>query len=184
MRHRPRIRHRDQGRELFQLYFDHFGCVARLVAGFGNNDRYVIADVTHPVCNKGRVGRFMHRDFVLADNLPATGKTADFICCPVRARQDLDDARRVFRLGRIYVLDFRVCNRRPENPSVSLTRTVYVIDVVSLSGQETLIFATFDRCSDCSVRHETSLVDQWAAGRFPALCRLTQSFPCARPGSL
>jgi hypothetical protein len=84
---------------------------------------------------------------------PATDQPANFIRGNVVAGVDRDDARRVLRRGRIDLVDRCVRMRRAQKMRLSLARTIDVVDVAALAGDEAVVFLALDGGANAGRTH-------------------------------
>ena len=144
----------DNSREHVVIDHDGFRRVLRLGERLGDHHRHVVAHIAHLALGKRRVGPCLHRAAILGMDHPAADEPADLVGREVVAREDGDHARHDHGRSRVDGPDRRVGMRRAEEIRVGLARSVEVVDVASLAGDETLILFPADGCADPCCGHE------------------------------
>ena len=142
------------GREDVVVDHDGFGRVLGLGERFGDHHRHVVAHIAHLALSKSRMRPRLHRGAILGMDHPAADEAADLVGCEVVAREDGDHARHDHRRSRVDGPDRGVGMRRAKEICVGLARSVEVVDVASLAGDETLILFPADGCADPCCGHE------------------------------
>ena len=99
---------------------------------------------------------------------PAADEAADLVGGDVVAGEDRDDARRLQRGGRIDLVDRRMRVRRAQKIGVGLARTVDVVDVVALAGDEADVFLAFDGGANACRAHDFSPLERLKACGYSA----------------
>ena len=140
----------DDGRQFLIGDVEEGGGILCLVAGFGDDDGDLVADVAHLVRHQRRVRRLHHRRAVLAVDLPAAGQAAFLVGGVVGAGENGDDAGGLLGLALVDLLDGGVGMRRAHDVGVDLPRPVDVVRVVAAAGEEAEVFLAFDgRPDEC-----------------------------------
>ena len=84
--------------------------------------------------------RFDHRRTVFTRDAPTTRQAANAISHHIGARQNGDDSGNCCGGGNVYLVDFPVWDRGADHVCVQLVRTIDVIDILSASGDKTMVF--------------------------------------------
>ncbi len=135
---------------------DFFRRVLGLRQRFGDHDRDRVADVVGLVRRNRRMRRHLHRRAVLGKHGPAADQSAKFCRRKIRAGQHRDDAGHAGRGLGVDLFDFRVRMRRTDEIDVGLARTIDVVRVLTLAGNETKIFLAANRSTDPGRTHGSS----------------------------
>src|SRR3984885_9245602 len=90
-------------------------------------------------------------------NHPAANEAADLVGRDVVAGEDRDDAWRLKSRRRVDSVDRRMGVRRAEEIRIGLARTVDVVDVMALAGDEADVFCAFDGGAECGHAHDVFL---------------------------
>ena len=143
----------DYGRENAVVDHDLFRGVLGLRIALGNDNSHFVTDVAYLAIGQRRTRAGFHRRAVLGMNGPATDMSADFVGCDVGAGEDRNHARQAsgrFDVDRFYG---RVGVRRADEISVGLARPVDVVGVMTLAGNEAVIFLPAHRRADPGCCH-------------------------------
>ena len=143
---RLRFREIDDRRQDFVVDLDQFRRILRLRQGVGDDDGDMVAHIAHFALRKRRMRTRLHRRSVLGHDHPAADQPAD--AGDVVAREDIDHTRRRLRGRRVDAADIGMRMRRPQEPGMRLARTVDVIDIAALAGDEPEIFLAAHRRAD------------------------------------
>ena len=148
-------RHRLQ-RRVVHLY--QFRGVTGLQLGFGNHEGDTITDQPGAPIDQGRPGGMIHRRSVppLLGRIFA-GKSAIVFSRPVRARQNSQNARGLFRLIDIDRLDISHRMRGAQDVAPGLTSQVHIVQKLTASGQKPRILFPRHRLPNCKVTHSLKL---------------------------
>ena len=130
---------------------------ARLCISIGDHDGDMVADVANFALSERRMSAGLHRRSVLRMDHPAADEAADLVGRDVVAGEDCNHAGRFQGGGSVDLLDRRMRVRRAQKIGVGLSRTVDVVDVVPLAGDEANVFAALDGGADAGRAHEFSL---------------------------
>ena len=161
-RHEPRatgIRGRldvNHRRQHGVVNLDLFPRVARLRVSLGDDDGDVVADIAHLALGERGMGARFHWRAVLRIDHDAADEAADLVGRDVVAGEDRNDARRFQRRGRVDLVDCRMGVRRAQKIGMGLARTIDVVDVVALAGDEADVFRAFDGGANAGRAHEFS----------------------------
>ena len=134
-----RRHHVHNSRKLFDVEANCFGSVARLLLGFSDNRCNRIAHVTDLTTCQNGVTRFLHRLAMTVSDLPTARKTADAF--EIRTCEDTNNAWHVFSVRSVDRFDDAVCNIGPQEMHVCLAMQVYVVCVLTFTGQKSYVFA-------------------------------------------
>ncbi len=127
--------------------------VLRLSIGVRDNDRDRIADIKGLAVRERRERSDLHRRSVLGVDGPAGNVSADLVGDRVGAGKYCNDAGRFHRRRRIDPVDRRMRVRRAHEIGVGLARTVDVVDVVALAGNEPVVFLALDGGANAGRAH-------------------------------
>ena len=160
-----RIGRFDRRRQHAVVDLDQLGRVLGLVARLGDDDRDRVADMAHLAPGQHRVRRLDHGLAMLVGDQPAAGQAADPGGRQIGAGEDRDDAGCRQRLRRVDGAQGRVGVRAPEQIGVGLARTIDVVGIVTLAGQEAEILLAADGGADaargCGVIRHGNLPSPW-----------------------
>ncbi len=131
------IGRRDDGRQLLVAHLNGFGCVAGLGQGLADDQRDLIADMTHTVLAQREMWRLDHWAAILAVDLPAAGNAALVV---IGAGENADDTGHGFCLRRVDLGDLGMGMRRAQDIGIGLARARDVIGIGAAAGQKTKIF--------------------------------------------
>ena len=131
--------------------------VPRLSVCIGDDDGDGIADIERLAVSKRRKRPCFHRRTVLEIDCHAADMRADLIGDGVLAGEDRDHARRLQRGRRVDLVDRRMRVRRAQKIGVGLARTIEVVDVMALAGDEADVFRAFDGGANAGRAHECAL---------------------------
>jgi hypothetical protein len=129
-----RVARADDRGQLLVIDLHQLGGVARLLLGFGDDDRDVVADVARFALREAGMRRLLHRLPVDVGDQPAAGQAVDLGGGEVVAREDGDDAGRLQRLVLADLLDLGVGVRRAHEIRMGLVRHRHVVGVVARTG--------------------------------------------------
>ena len=126
-----------------------------LLFGFGDDDGDMVTDITRLALRQDRMRAGLHRRAVLGMDHPAADEAADLVLGHMLAGEHGDDAvlRRPFRL--LDRLDGRMRMRAAHEIGVGLVFQIDIIRILTLAGDETVIFLALDPSADSSV-HDLS----------------------------
>ena len=143
----------DHGRQHAVVDVDLLGRVARLRIAVGDDDRDGVADIAHLALRQRGMGARLHRRTILGMDHPAADQAADLVGRDVMAGKDGDHAGRGGGFGEIDGVDRGVRVRRTQEIGVRLARTIDVIDVAALAGDETNVFRALDGSAEACRAH-------------------------------
>ena len=145
-----RIDHR--GQQLI-IDLDLLGGVPGLRQRLGENDGDRVADVVRLAVRERRMRRHLHRRAVLGRDHPAANEIADLVARKLGAGEHREHARHFGRGGAVDRFDPRVGVGRAQEIGVALPRTVHVVGVVTLAGDEALVLFAAHRRTDSGCAH-------------------------------
>ena len=114
-----------------------------------------IADIERLAVRQSGKRAHLHRRAVLGMDRPAADMRADLVGGRVRAGEDRDDAWRTSGGLEIKAVDRRMRVRRAHKIGVGLPRTIDVVGIVTLAGDETNVFLALDGCANAGRVHTT-----------------------------
>ncbi len=145
-----RIGHR---RQHLVIDLDPLGGVLRLRQRLGDDDRDRIADVVRLAMGDRRVRRHLHLRAVLGGDHPAADEIADLVGGKLGAGEHREHARHGGgRLG-VDLPDLGVGMGRAQEIGMGLARTVDVVRVMTLAGDEALVLFAAHRRADAGRAH-------------------------------
>src|SRR5580704_2824952 len=124
--------------------------------GVGNDDGDRIADVEGLPMRKRGERADLHRRPVFRMDGPAGNVSADLVGDRVRAGQNRDDPLRLQGGGGVDLVDRCMRVRRAHEIGVGLARTIEVVNVVALAGNEADVFLAFDGGANAGRAHDLS----------------------------
>ena len=158
----------DDGRQLAIVDDDLLRRFARLRISVGDDDGDMVADIADLALSERRMSAGLHRRSVLRMDHPAADEAADLVGRDVVAGEDRNHARGFQGGGSVDLLDRRMRVRRAQKIGVSLSRTVDVVDVVPLAGDEANVFAALDGGADAGRAHEFLSLEMVIASGYSA----------------
>ena len=145
----------DRGQHLV-IDLDLLARVLRLRQRLGDHHRDGVADVIRLLVGDRRMRRHLHRRAVLRRDRPAADQIADLVGREIGAGQHRDDARHALRFRAVDLPDLRVRVRRADEIDVGLARTIDVVGVLALAGDEPVVFLAADCRADPGRAHGVS----------------------------
>ena len=147
------LRRINDGGQFAIVDIDLFAGIAGLCQRLGDHHRHRIADMADLTAGQRRMRRHFHRRAVLGMDHPATDQIADLVGCELGAVQNGEHARHARSLLAVDRFDGGVRVRRANEVSVSLARPIDVVGVVTLAGNETLVFLAAHRGANPGCGH-------------------------------
>ena len=140
-------------RQRFIVDLDQFGGIARLTQRLGDDERDAVADEAHLFGIEDRLERAVALGSAEVLGHQVGGEAAQLLRHRVSAGEHTEHARRGLGLGNVDALDASVGVRRQHRHPVALPGQADVVDVASLSEQETLVFHSPHSLSDAELGH-------------------------------
>ncbi len=128
--------------------------ILRLREGIGDHDGHVVTHIAHLALRQCRVPACPHGRAILVVDHPAADEPADLVRRDVIASEDGQHAGHGGGLLGVDLLDVRMGVRRTQEIGMGLPRTVDIVRVIALAGDEAEIFLARNARADSSGRHD------------------------------